>query len=168
MNTQLLSITIVSLVALLSFTSCSADEGGDGQDAPDTLFQGEYDETEMDAAMANARKALNHFRTALDSGTGENHAIKVAIHDGDKTEHFWLVDVSATDEGFKGILNNEPGIVSNVSFGDEVKATGTNISDWMYLLDEKMHGNYTIRVMLPNMPEDEAAFYKAKLAPLPK
>ena len=36
------------------------------------------------------------------------------------------------------------------------------------MLDEKMYGNYTLRVMLPNMPADEAEFYKSKLAPLPK
>ena len=118
--------------------------------------------------MAEARKSLDHFRKVLDSGAGENHAVKVAIHDGEDTEHFWLIEVSPIDGGFRGTLNNEPGVVSNVSFGDEIDATSDNISDWLYLLDEEMHGNYTLRVMLPNMPADEAAFYESKLAPLPE
>ena len=160
MNRKFTLTSIVAFVAALVFTSC--------KDAPETLFQGEYDEAEMDAAMAKARMTLDQFRSALESGTGENHAIKVAIHDGDDTEHFWLIDVFPVDEGFKGTLNNEPGLVSNVSFGDEINASGTDISDWMYILDERMHGNYTLRVMLPNMPADERAFYESQLAPLPE
>lgn len=168
MNKRFLLNPIAQLVALLLLASCGEDKKSPTEELPDTLFQGEYNETEMDSAMAEARKTLSHFREALESGTGKSHAVKVAIHDGEDTEHFWLTDVSPVGEGFKGTLNNKPGIVSNVSFGDEVNATGKNISDWMYMLDEKMYGNYTLRVMLPNMPADEAEFYKSKLAPLPK
>ena len=84
--------------------------------------------------MAKARGSLSHFREAFESGIGGNYAIKVAIDDGKNVEHFWLVDIAVDGDGFKGILNNEPGLVSNVSFGDEITAAGDQISDWICAL----------------------------------
>ncbi|MEM8952516.1 MAG: DUF2314 domain-containing protein [Verrucomicrobiota bacterium] len=161
--------TIFSSLAVLScaavFSACG--NTGDSSEVPETLFQGEYDGASMDAAMEQARGTLGHFRDVLAANSGENHAIKVAIQDGDQIEHFWLVEVLPVGDGFKGILNNEPGLVSNVEIGDEIEAVGEDISDWLYFLDDQMHGNYTLRVMLPGMPAEEAEFYRATLAPLP-
>ncbi|MEM0965383.1 MAG: DUF2314 domain-containing protein [Verrucomicrobiota bacterium] len=135
---------------------------------PDTLFRGDYDDSQMEDAMSSARSSLDTFRSAFRDGEGELYSIKVAIRDGDNIEYFWLVDVEIQGTGFKGTLDNEPQIVSNVSFGDKVTAEGNDLSDWLYIIDGKMHGNYTIRVMLPGMPPEEAEFYESILAPLPQ
>ncbi|MEM1083817.1 MAG: DUF2314 domain-containing protein [Verrucomicrobiota bacterium] len=160
--------TCSALIALITLNLPLLQSCGEKNEGlPDTLHTDGYNETEMDEAMANARGSIAVFQQVLASGTGENHAVKVAIEDGDDTEHFWLVDVSEIEGGFRGTLNNEPGIVSNVSLGDEVDAIGDAISDWMYIHENQMHGNYTLRVLLPNMEGEEAEFYRSKLAPLP-
>ena len=38
------------------------------------------------------------------------------------------------------------------------------ISDWMYRLDGKIKGGETIRVIIPTLPEEEAAYYRSLLA----
>ena len=138
------------------------------EDLPETLFHGEYDESAMDRAMADARKSLGHFKEVFAAGRGEGHAVKVAVHDGEDTEHFWLVDIEPSGEGFRGVLGNEPGIVSNVKEGDVLEAQGKDLSDWMYLENNKMHGNYTLRILMPGMAPEEAQVYEQMLAPLAK
>jgi uncharacterized protein YegJ (DUF2314 family) len=130
----------------------------------DTLIESGYDEEEMEAAIARARREVDSFIAELAKPTGENHAVKVPITDQDDTEHFWLIDVSYSDGEFAGTINNEPGIVSNVRIGDKRKVKKSEISDWMFMQDGKMYGNYTLRPLLAAMPKDEAERYRSMLA----
>ena len=41
------------------------------------------------------------------------------------------------------------------------------ITDWLFVANGEMHGAYTLRVMLPRLPEAQAAEFRAMLAPLP-
>ena len=163
MNTKKYLHTIIAALPICLGSISAASES----DAPDTLYKGEYSDSKMDLAMKDARKALSKFKASMTRKSAKNQAIKVAIRDGEKVEHFWIINVTEIKGGYKGTLNNEPGIVSNVKMGDEVKAVGEDISDWMYIENRKMHGNYTLRVLLPNMPEKERAMYESMLAPLP-
>ncbi|MBK1791933.1 DUF2314 domain-containing protein [Persicirhabdus sediminis] len=83
-------------------------------DPADTLFDGEYNDAKMDQAMKEARKNLAKFKASLSRKSATNHAIKVAIRDGETVEHFWLIDLRPIEGGFIGTLNNDPGLVSNV------------------------------------------------------
>lgn len=163
MNIQT-SILGLALALPLFINSCDENTASS---TPETLFQGEYSDSEMDVAMKNARMTLPIFSKALSNKSCENHAVKVAIKDGEDVEHFWLVDIEPSDGGYTGTLNNEPGLVSNVAIGDQIDAIGEDISDWMYFKEGMMHGNYTLRVLLPNMSEEEAVMYRPILAPLP-
>jgi len=58
--------------------------------------------------------------------------------------NFWIVDVYYSDDKFTGTIGNEPGLVSSVSYGDEISVAKNEISDWMYVVGDKIHGN-TIR-----------------------
>jgi uncharacterized protein YegJ (DUF2314 family) len=151
------SSTIVLLLFLLGASGC-------GKSAPDTLVESGYDEQEMNTAIARARSEVESFIKELSNPTGDGHAVKAPIEDAGKTEHFWLTDVSFQDGEFKGTINNDPGIVGNVKFGQTWTIKKTEISDWMYMRDGKMYGNYTMRPLLKTMPEDEAVKYRSILA----
>ena len=131
---------------------------------PETLIESGYDEAEMAAATKRAIDEVDSFITELNSGTSENYAVKVPIEDSGEIEHFWLINVSFSNNKFTGTINNEPGIVSNVKMGQEYNADKTEISDWMYIRDGKMYGNYTLRPLLPTMPKDEAERFRSILA----
>lgn len=52
----------------------------------------------------------------------------------------------------------------NVQFGQKWTVKKEDISDWMFMRDGKMHGNYTMRPLLKTMPEREAAQFRSILA----
>jgi uncharacterized protein YegJ (DUF2314 family) len=118
----------------------------------------------MDAAIARARSEVDSFIAEMSKGNGWDFAVKVPIEDKGETEHFWLTDIVYRNGKFEGVIGNEPGIVTNVKFGQKWTAKKSEISDWMFMRDGKMYGNYTIRPLLKTMSEEEAAKYKSMLA----
>lgn len=145
---------IVSLLFLVS-TSYAAPL--------DTLVTDGYDEKEMDQAIAKAKKTVDKFIKVLQSGKGKHFAVKAPIHDGEAVEHFWITDLSYKDGKFIGLINNDPGIVKNVTIGQKWTIDKKDISDWMFMRDNKMHGNFTLRPLLKTMPEAEAKKLRAIL-----
>jgi uncharacterized protein YegJ (DUF2314 family) len=100
----------------------------------------------------------------LSAPAGSTHAVKVPIKDGEQTEHFWLSDVTFQNGEFTGTIDNDPGTVGNVKIGQKWTVKKDEISDWMFMRDGKMHGNYTMRPLLKAMPEEEAAKLRSLLA----
>ena len=143
-------------ILLLACCSCSKK--------PETLVEGGYDEKEMDAAMARARREVDSFIAEMSAGNGMDFSVKAPITDNEDTEHFWLTDIVYNDGVFEGLIGNDPGMVSNVKCGQKWKVKKAEISDWMYMRGGKMYGNYTMRPLLKCMPKEEAAKWKAMLA----
>jgi len=131
---------------------------------PDTLVEGGYDEAEMNAAIARARKEVDEFIAIMKSKGATSFAVKVPIEDKGEVEHFWMNNVTYRDGRFTGQINNEPGIVTNVKLGQTVTIEKNKISDWLYVRNGKMYGNYTLRPLLATMSEEEAAYYRSMLA----
>ena len=146
-----LSFALLSL--LLTFSGC-------GRTTPDTLVSSGYNELEMEAAIARARREVDSFVSELTNPTGTNHAVKAPIEDRGETGHFWLSNVSFKNGEFTGTIDNEPGMVGNVKLGQSWTIKKSDISDWMFMRDGKMHGNYTMRPLLKTLPEEEAAQYR--------
>jgi len=143
-------------IVLLAFYGC-------GKSKPDTLIES-YDKQEMDAAIARARSETDKFIAELSAPTGTGHAVKAPITDGEQTEHFWLTDVVFQNGQFTGTINNDPGLVTNVKIGQKRTLKKEEISDWMFIRDGKMYGNYTMRPLFKAMPEAQAAKFRAMLA----
>lgn len=131
---------------------------------PETLVTGGYDEEEMSAAIARARQEVDTFIAALEKGEGSHFAVKVGIEDHGDTEHFWLSDVVYRDGSFDGTVGNDPGVVRNVKLGQKWRVAKDEVSDWMFLRDGKIHGNYTMRPLLKTMSEAEAQAWRGRLA----
>ena len=147
------------ILVLLSAIVC-----GCGESTPDTLIESGYDQQEMDAAIARARREVDTFIAELSNPTGTDHAVKAPIEDDGETEHFWLIDVSFSNGEFAGTINNDPGMVDNVTIGQQWTIKKADISDWMYMRDGKMHSNYTMRPLLKAMPKSEADQLRSMLA----
>ena len=149
--------TTLSVVFLiLACCSCSK--------SPETLVKGGYDEQEMDAAIARARSEVDLFIAEMLKGNGTDFSVKAPIQDKEETEHFWLTDIVYHNGKFEGVIGNDPGIVTNVKSGQKWTIKKSEISDWMFMRDGKMYGNYTMRPLLKAMPEEEAARFRSMLA----
>jgi uncharacterized protein YegJ (DUF2314 family) len=148
--------TLSLVFLILSCCSCSK--------SPNTLIKGGYDEKEMDAAIARARSEVDSFIAEMLKGNGTDFAVKVPIQDKEDTEHFWLTNIVYRNGKFEGVIGNEPGIVTNVKSGQKWTVKKSEISDWMFMRDGKMYGNYTMRPLLKTMSEGEAAKFRSILA----
>ncbi|MGC4006166.1 MAG: DUF2314 domain-containing protein [Pirellulales bacterium] len=56
-----------------------------------------------------------------------------------------------------GILANEPHALTSVHAGDPVAITGRRLTDWMYVLEGRVYGGFTVDVMRTRMPKGERA-----------
>lgn len=131
---------------------------------PETLVEGGYDQAEMAAAIERARSEVDDFIAELKRGNSDSYSVKAPIEEDGETEHFWLVDITYANNTFTGTIGNDPGIVSSVALGDKHAIGKTEISDWMYMRDGKMYGNYTMRPLLATMPKEQAEQLRAILA----
>lgn len=149
---------VLLLLLLLTLSGCTTNN------ASDSLIVGGYDEEEMDAAIARARSEIDSFIAEMSKGTGTDFSVKVGIEDKEETEHFWLKDIVYRNGKFEGVIDNDPGLISNVKRGQRWSAKQSEISDWLFMRGGKMYGNYTLRPLLKTMPEEKAAKLKSILA----
>jgi uncharacterized protein YegJ (DUF2314 family) len=151
-------ITLIILAAMLTlFAACSKK---------DQIISVADDDPEMLAAIAKARATLPQFWEVFDKPEhGESgFSLKVKITDKHGVEHFWATDIERTNGKIMGTINNDPEIVATVKLGDRIEIPEADISDWLYMRDNKMVGNETIRPLFKKMSEEEAAKLKSIMA----
>jgi uncharacterized protein YegJ (DUF2314 family) len=122
---------------------------------------------EMDAAILRARASLDEFWSrAAAPGAGESDfMVKVALRTRKGgLEHIWVGSPIKDASGCSGRLANDPDDIAGVKVGSRVEFKDNQISDWMYRRNGKIVGNRTLRVLLPSMPEGQAAQYRGMLA----
>ena len=143
---------------------CSRGSKSQAHDSPkpETLTE-EFDEAEMDAAIKTAQNRVEEFLKVLGENAADSFSVKAPIHDGNDTEHFWIVDVSYENGVFSGQIGDEPGIVKNVKLGQNWEIKKDEISDWMYTKGDRIHGGFTIDPLLHSFPKDKADAIRSKL-----
>ncbi len=147
MRTVTISLTLVVLL----FAGC-------GGRSDDPVISVDAKDEKMNAAIAHAQSTVEGFVERLQNPkpTDEGFSVKKKIEDGDDVEHFWLSDISYSNGTFTGLIGNDPQSVRNVKFGQRIQVNSTEITDWMYLDKGKLVGNFTLRVLLDHMPEEQA------------
>jgi uncharacterized protein YegJ (DUF2314 family) len=134
--------------------------------AADTTVTVHSGNDDLAAAISKARSELPAVLQRFIAGElpDAGFTVKVPIKDGESTEHFWLSDTTYADGQFSGVIDADPQSVTTVRRGDRWTASVEDVNDWMYIANQKMHGNYTLRALLPKMPPHEAAKYRAALS----
>jgi uncharacterized protein YegJ (DUF2314 family) len=160
MKIQTLFILLVGAMLAGILISCSDSSSAD------RTINVEEDDADMKSAIAKARESLPRFWESFEHPQpGEtDFALKVKITDPHGTEHFWASNLERKDGKIMGTIDNDPNIVHRVKMGDRITIPEEDISDWAYLRNEKIVGNYTLRVLFKHMSAKEAAKYKRMLA----
>ena len=129
------------------------------------------DDPEMSAAIKAARATLDNVleRKATGGIPAEALSLKIAIpKEGGGTERIYVNGIVQIDETtFEGLIANDPKALPDMKMGDRYRFTRDQIADWLFVANGQMHGSYTLRVMLPKLPKDQADRFRAMLAPLP-
>ena len=81
--------------------------------------------------------------------------------------HIWTAPQRIVGDRIEARLVNAP-VYFQGRPGDPIGFDAAQVSDWSFWQGDKLHGNYTTRVMLPDIPPGEAAQLRAILAPLPQ
>jgi uncharacterized protein YegJ (DUF2314 family) len=127
-------------------------------------------DVDMNAAIARARDTLPTFWASYDapkqSETG--HGLKVRFAVGpDRFEHIWISDVEKLPDGnFSGRCANQPSDLPGKNEGDQVEFKPADITDWLFLRNEKIVGGETIKLLLKSMPNEEADAMRARMEPV--
>lgn len=126
------------------------------------------DEMAIAAAFAEARTTLNSALQRFLQGEYETFSVKFPVTEGDRQEHLWLGDLKYyTDGTFSGIIEDKPKIIESFVQGQSCEVAYDDITDWQSFHQGKIHGNYSLRALIPELSSEEAAKYKAVLADLP-
>lgn len=144
----------------VSLTLVIAAMGGCARDRPEsgTVVQIAAEDPEMKAAIEKARATLPQFWKAFEAPAPneESFSLKVRFSDVFNSEHIWVGDIERRDGKIRGTIDNVPESVNFLREGQRVEVPPEDITDWMYMRDGKMVGNYTLWVLLKRMPREEA------------
>lgn len=77
------------------------------------------------------------------------------FQDGEICEHMWIDDIYFDGLYIYGVLNNEPGGLTNVEQGESVCVPVGDISDWMFVCNGIPYGGFTVQAMRGQMTEEE-------------
>lgn len=137
--------------------------------AQDPTYDYRTGDPEMGAAIDAARGSLERFRGDFRERRGERFVVKVAIpiEGANGREHIWMNLDSIEGDSFVGRLANEPQRLAPLVKGSPYRAGSAMISDWGYVRDGRMYGNYTTRVMLKRIPAQQAEGLRKVLSPQP-
>jgi uncharacterized protein YegJ (DUF2314 family) len=138
--------------------------------AQSKVFMFSNDDPEMQAAYERARAAFRYFWReiawdrrriipALDMA-----CVKAAFADDEpaakteaqpEAEQMWISDVDFNGSNITGTLINQPNWVKSVQQGDAVEIPLEQITDWMYAIDGKVYGAFTVNLMRSRMSPKE-------------
>ncbi|MBD0724617.1 hypothetical protein B6A10_05445 [Flavobacterium sp. L1I52] len=127
------------------------------ENEPD-IYEVQSSDVEMNQAIENAKKTLDSFDIAFknNSRVFTFFSLKKRFEENGNIEHIWIGNIQGfKDEKYKGVIDNLPEIIKNVKLGDTVEINKNEISDWMYLKNSKLHGGYTIRLLVKRMSKSE-------------
>ena len=134
---------------------------------PDVVPVPNSDEA-MAKAIAKARATLPDFFAILAKPQQGDNGFAVKIHydfGNNRGEHIWANTIAVNGKDISANISNQPRDIPNLKFGQRVTVPVTQLSDWMFIRDGKIHGGQTIRAVLPMLPPDRAAEMRARLAP---
>ena len=109
----------------------------------------------MAAAIRKARSTLADFLklTATPRPGTDAFSLKVAVHEGERVEYFWITPFSNSGAQFSGEIDNTPRVVHSVKMGQSITFAQSDIVDWLYIENGMMKGNYTACALLKSALE---------------
>ncbi len=153
------------ILLLLGFVACTNTENEKiEREGESTIYLVDAADKEMNQAIKTANQTLNEFNRALENPAPSysGFALKTRFNTANGGEHIWISNILRIDNNYFGIVDNLPEFSEDVSIGDTIQIKKANISDWMYLDNQKLRGGYTIRIVRNRMTEQERIQFDAE------
>ncbi|STH74711.1 Uncharacterized protein conserved in bacteria (DUF2314) [Escherichia coli] len=92
----------------------------------------------MSDAIKHARKETDKFIEVMNKKDADTFRSQSPDNRSRKNRAFLAYGVTYSNGMFIGVISNDPGIVTNVEYGQEWKIKKEDISDWMYTRGDKI------------------------------
>jgi uncharacterized protein YegJ (DUF2314 family) len=133
----------------------------DGARSP--VFHASSDDREMAQAVARAVESFKYLWRELTweyrriVPALELSAIKAAFKDSEDgaVEHMWLSEIAFDGDVVTAKLLNSPNELTSVKEGNEITLGKDQIEDWMYVIEGRVYGGFTIQVLRARMSSAE-------------
>ena len=142
-------------------------QGGNAAKESEPVFYADGEDEAMLKAFEQARKSFRYFWRELYwerlriVPTLSFACVKVAfsqeLNGNTEVEHMWVNDVYFDGERVCGVLVNDPNVLSNVKNGEQVSVPLEQISDWMFAIEGKTYGGFSVQTMRKAMSQSERA-----------
>jgi uncharacterized protein YegJ (DUF2314 family) len=119
----------------------------------------------MAYAISFARASIEVPIRELEQGAISAFDVKAPIPCKEKCEHVWLRGLHLANGFFTGIIDNDVIGGTLPRCGEIYSIQKNKISDWHYMLNGRMNGAFTLRVLLDKMPPRQAAKLRDLLLP---
>lgn len=136
------------LLSLTIFLSCTTRN----KNPDDPTVEAEANDPELEQAKKDAHGKLDYFINAFlsDSSANTTHAysIKADFIENDQHEHMWIELTKIEGDKFKGVLGNEPEVITQFKIGDSINISKEQIEDWIIFDNgtEEFEGGYSVKV----------------------
>jgi uncharacterized protein YegJ (DUF2314 family) len=152
------TLAVIGVLAVAAYAVTPRSETITEKASRDGIVNVAKTDPDMAAAMRRARASLPEFLALADAPRPgmSGFSVKVGVHEGDRTEFFWIFPFARAEGKFSGTLNNQPRIVRNVQFGQSIGFAESDIVDWLYQDGDKMKGSFTTCAILKHEPRREA------------
>lgn len=153
-----MKLHILKILIILGMVSCNNNQTAKTErEGEPTIYSVTDNDAEMNDAIKTANQTLDRFNKALKSGNKDfkYFAIKTRFITPKGGEHIWVSNIRFSDSKYFGVVDNLPESTTDVQIGDTIQIVNDNISDWMYIDNQKLKGGFTIRLLRKRMTELE-------------
>jgi uncharacterized protein YegJ (DUF2314 family) len=151
---------------LLILISCTNNTNNTPQkEGPGDTYTVNSNDPEMTKASEKAMQTLYQFDLALKNKTDSqnNFSLKVRFTIDNGGEQLWIDDIQIENGNYTGVVGNRPYWIKGLHLGDTIKVNKPDITDWMYLENNILHGGYTTRLLRNRMSSSERKDFDAAL-----
>lgn len=149
---------ISTILILLGLVGCNTNQTTKTErEGEPTIYSVTDNDSEMNEAISDASRTLDKFNAALTSSNPDYKyfALKTRFRTPSGGEHIWVSNITFKDNKYYGVVDNLPESTTDVKIGDTIQILSENISDWMYIDNQKLRGGFTIRLLRKRMTDQE-------------
>ncbi len=164
-NVTFMKPYFLTIIILLGVVSCNSNQTTKiEREGEPTIYGVTDNDTEMNEAIRTANQTLDKFNSALKSGNAEfkYFALKIRFKTPYGGEHIWVSNITLKDNKYFGVVDNLPESTTDVRIGDSIQIVNDNISDWMYIDNQKLRGGFSLRLLRKRMTEPERKQFDAE------
>ncbi len=152
-------LSVIAPLLVLGLTALNATARDSNE-----MVESDRQNPAVSAAVRQAQAGLSDFLAlaAKPPANTRDFKVQVMAEDSNGIETFWITHFKPLQQGFIGEVANEPQIVKSVVWGQQLRFTREQITDWGYLKNGRQVGSFTICALFKDMPAEQVEYYRSQ------